>query len=317
MSKKRIRKPTITQEIMASAVEKLQKYQHDSTRKQYIRQMKLYVKFCRDKYNAKNFDDCRQYVQDYSDFLQSENYSAATIHTYLAAVCCTFEINLETIEKPIRYVADYSKGRKNIVPDANNDLENPKYSYLTEFQKCVGIRRHELKRLCKNDFAYDESERFCIVVRRGKGGKMQYQRVLDEDIQFIKTYFDSENSNDRIFGEEFFKNNLNLHKLRAEAAKQYYFEQLKKINENPAYRDQLEKEIRLRWETTNFTKNGKPKQFREDELRGVYYLRGKNRQLAIEKGLPIAYDKRALLATSIFKLSHWRNDVTIASYLLT
>ena len=92
----------------------------------------------------------------------------------------------------------------------------------------MGIRRHELKRLCKNDFAYDESERFCIVVRRGKGGKMQYQRVLDEDIQFIKTYFDSENSNDRIFGEEFFKNNLNLHKLRAEAAKQYYFEQLKK-----------------------------------------------------------------------------------------
>ena len=28
------------------------------------------------------------------------------------------------------------------------------------------------------------------------------------------------------------------------------------------------------------------------------------------------YHKLALLATSIFNLSHWRNDVTVASYLL-
>ena len=316
MAKKRIRKPTITQEIMASVAEKLKKYTHDSTRKQYNRQMKLYVKFCREKYNAKTFDECRQHVQAYSDFLQSENYSPSTIHTYLAAICCTFEINLETIQKPIRHVSDYSKGRKNIVPNANNDLENPKHSHLTEFQKRVGIRRHELKRLRKNDFTYDESGKFCIVVRRGKGGKKQYQRVLEEDIQFIQTYFDSANPNARVFDEKLFQNNLNLHKLRAEAAKRYYFEQLKKINENPAYRVQLEKEIRLRWETTNFKKNGKPKQFREEELRGIYYLRGKNRKLAISKGLPVAYDKTALLATSLFKLSHFRNDVTIASYLL-
>ena len=114
MAKKRIRKPTITQQIMQPAMEKLQEYPHDSTRKQYTRQMKLYVKFCREKYNAKTFDECRHYVQAYSDHLQSENYSAATIHTYLAAVCCTFEINLETIEKPVRYVANYKKGRKNI-----------------------------------------------------------------------------------------------------------------------------------------------------------------------------------------------------------
>ena len=37
---------------------------------------------------------------------------------------------------------------------------------------------------------------------------------------------------------------------------------------------------------------------------------------SLKKGLPLHYDKLALLSTSIFKLSHWRNDVTIASYML-
>ena len=41
-----------------------------------------------------------------------------------------------------------------------------------------------------------------------------------------------------------------------------------------------------------------------------------SRSLAAKKGMPVSYDKLALLATSIFKLSHWRNDVTVASYLL-
>jgi hypothetical protein len=79
----------------------------------------------------------------------------------------------------------------------------------------------------------------------------------------------------------------------------------------------LEKEIRARWQTMNLNRKGKAKKFKEVEFRGIYVLRGKNRRLAKEKGLPLYYDKRALLATSIFKLSHWRNDVTIASYFLT
>ena len=88
------------------------------------------------------------------------------------------------------------------------------------------------------------------------------------------------------------------------------------MKENSKYKEELEKEIRKRWEKMNVTRNGKVKKFKENELKGVYTLRGKNRELAIRKGLPVHYDKCALLATSIFKLSHWRNDVTVASYML-
>ena len=316
MAKKRVRKLSITQQIMQTAIEKLQRYQHDVTRKQYTKQMKLYVKFCRENFNSKSFEECQSHIQEYSDFLQKQKYSASTIHTYLAAVCAVFEVNLATIDKPLRHVADYRKGRNERLIESKNDTNNPKWYPIIEFQKRVGIRRDELKRLCKSDFCYDESERFCVLVRKGKGGKRQLQRVLEKDVEFIKSYFDSSSPNERVFEEKYFQNDLNLHRLRAECTKEYYCEQLKKIKENSEYRKQLEKEIKLRWNTMNKKKDGKVKPFRSEEMLGIYTLRGKNRALAIQKGLPIHYDKLALLACSIFKLSHWRNDVTIASYML-
>lgn len=316
MSKKRVRKLTITQQIMQTTIEKLKKYQNDVTRKNYTRQFKSYVKFCRENYNCRNFEECREYIQNYSDFLQEQNYTASTIHTYLSAVCVVFEINLGTIEKPVRHVSDYIRGRNAMNINSKNDLDNPSWSYVVEFQRRVGIRRDELKRLKGADFGADESGYLCVIVRRGKGGKMQYQRILEKDIEFVKLYFDTVEKKDYIFDRKYFENDLNLHHLRAVAAKEYYWEQLRRIQENSDYAERLEKEIRTRWERTNLTKKGTPKKFKEVELKGIYALRGKNRELAIKKGLSVHYDKLALLATSIFKLSHWRNDVTIASYIL-
>ena len=69
MAKKRERKLTITQQIMQTAIEKLAKYQNDVTRKTYTRQFKSYVKFCREYFAARTFEDCREHIQDYSDYL--------------------------------------------------------------------------------------------------------------------------------------------------------------------------------------------------------------------------------------------------------
>lgn len=312
---KRLRRLTITQQIMADIDQKLKKHSHDLTRKQYRRQVKQYVKFCREQYNCRTFDDCKSHIQNYSDFLQKQGYAASTIHTYLSAVCGTFNVELASIQKPIRHVADYTKGRGG-ENNAENDLSNPKWSYLIEFQRRVGIRRDELMHLKGKDFVIDESGHFCVYVERGKGGKQQMQRIADEDIEYVKTYFDAVAPNEKVFEKKYFKNDLNLHKLRAECAKKYYYDQLERIKNDSSYRRILEHEIRCRWETTNFYPNGKPKPIPKEEFYGVYTLRGKNRQLALKRGLDIHYDKLALLATSIFKLSHFRNDVTIASYLL-
>ena len=52
------------------------------------------------------------------------------------------------------------------------------------------------------------------------------------------------------------------------------------------------------------------------EMQGDYYMRGANRKVALERGYSIKYDKTALLAVSVFSLSHWRNEVTVKHYMI-
>lgn len=47
-----------------------------------------------------------------------------------------------------------------------------------------------------------------------------------------------------------------------------------------------------------------------------YLLRGENREKAIRLGLPTEYNRLALMAVSVFHLSHWRLDVTVTNYLI-
>lgn len=294
----------------------LRERSHDLSRSQYARDCKRFIKYCRDTFDCRTFKECKTHVQEYSDHLQSESYSASTIHTYLVAVCAVFEVDLRTINKPVRHVADYTRGRSQRRDGVSVDLLDPKWACLIDFQRAVGLRRDELMHLRGSDFRSDESGYPCVYVRRGKGGKPQLQRILDKYVPFVQSYFEDALSENLVFDRALFKNDLNFHCLRAEAAKEYYQEQLKRINGSPEYAEKLEREIRLRWAKCNRDKQGRPRPFFERELRGYYTLRGKNRSLAIQKNLPLRYNKLALLATSIFKLSHWRNDVTIASYLL-
>lgn len=312
----RVRKQTITQTIVQDVRNKISHISHDRTRKQYISHAKAFVKYCRTEHGAKDFVSCADYIQSYADHLGQQGYSASSIHTYLAAVCAVWGVKLAEIQKPIRHTAEYTRGRKSTPKRVKSDLNDPKWSYLVEFQQVVGIRRDELRKLRGGDFAYDESGQLCVVVRRGKGGKLQYQRIDPDQTEFVRTYFDSMGKNEKIFSPDLFENDLNLHSLRAECAKKYYFQTLARINADPQYAAQLEREIRARWKLYCTDKQGRVKHLRAKEITGWYTLRGKNCQLAIAKGLPLRYHKLALLATSIFKLSHWRNDVTVASYLL-
>ncbi|MGN1418051.1 MAG: hypothetical protein ACI4W6_01845 [Acutalibacteraceae bacterium] len=317
---KRQRKPTITQQITKEATENLQKVRYDKTRKQYIVNTKRFIKFCREEYNCKSFDDCRKHIQDYANYLMSHQYSPSTIHTYIVAVCTAFHTPLEEVKKPKRKVSEYTRGRNESVFDAkrkSRDLFDAQWSELVEFQKRVGIRRNELKHLCGRNLKYDESNHLCVEVECGKGRKYQLQRILPQDEEFIKSCFDGKATDEKIFPPELFNNDLNLHYLRAEHAKEYYNYELQKIRTEPGYREQLEAEIRKRWELYNIDKRtGKPKKFNENLIRGYYCLRGDTRKMAIKKGLPVKYDKLATLATSIFALSHWRLNVCIHSYLL-
>ena len=75
-------------------------------------------------------------------------------------------------------------------------------------------------------------------------------------------------------------------------------------------KESLIKELKARWQF-NKKKNGDP-----EKVEGTYYLRGLNRKFALEHNLPTAYNRLALMAVSVYHLSHWRLDVTVCNYIL-
>ena len=106
------------------------------------------------------------------------------------------------------------------------------------------------------------------------------------------------------------KNTIDLHHLRALRSQIAYMTYLNRLEEDPGYREQLTQEVYRRW-VRLCSREWDPKQ-----VEGYYCIRGNNRRLARENGLPVQYDRLAVLAVSIFHLSHWRCNVTVANYLL-
>ena len=72
MAKKKRRK-SITQQIMDVAVKELNKYQHDLTRQQYIRDFKRFVVYCRQVHQVKNITEAKAYIQEYVDYIINSN----------------------------------------------------------------------------------------------------------------------------------------------------------------------------------------------------------------------------------------------------
>lgn len=319
---KRQRRLSVTQQIMQEVDAKLKSknYPNQKTYRQFLRHSYKYVKFCRENYDCRDYESCcrLEIAQAYCDFLKAQGYTASTIHTYLAGISSSMKgIKLSDINKPVRHTADYIRGRKEpFIPLKSTDLSDERWREIVNFNLKVGLRKNELKKLKGSNFKRDESGHWTVEVLRGKGGKYTLNRMNnDMDVEFIRKYFEGKEPDELIFPPEMFNNHLNFHKLRAESAKEYYRIQVKKIKENPEYAKQLEEEIIARWNKYNLNpKTGKPKHFDRKLIDGYWVLRGKNREKSRILGEG-RYLKLAVAATSIFKLSHWRNDVTIASYL--
>ncbi len=316
---KKPRKLSITQQIMQDVYKTQECREHNLTRNQYLRIAKRYVQYCRREYNCRTYGECRLHIQDYTDYLCESGYTASSIHTYIAACCSCWRCKMSDFKIPFRYTSEYKRGRQSVAnPIKTNDLNDTLYfADLLRIQRAVGLRRSELMRLTGDDLV-KSGDYWCVRCKIGKGGKRnQLNRInTEEDVEFIKEYFKKFGPDERIFKPELFNNKLNLHRLRAESAKEFYDIQVQKVKENPEYIKQIEKEIIERWNKYNLDpKTGKPKPLDPKKYSGYMYLRGRNKKYALQNNLPTKYLRSALLLTSIVKLSHWRTDVAAASYV--
>ena len=293
---------------------------YDKTLKQTHKNIEKFTDYARDELKINN---TRQIagreiatVQAYSDYLQKNNYSPATIHTYLAAPCKALNIPMQEIHKPIRYASSITRGRveyKN--PQGRKEETLEKYERFCNFQRITGIRREELENLKKNDFKEDKNG-FYIIVQNGKGGKYQEQKIeRPEDIAYIKQAI-KEAKNDYIFSKEECNNKINLHKMRAENAYKMYCYYKNRIETEKGYSEKLKKELLERWDKFHdFDIAGRNKFIKE--MRNTPYItRASVREVAEANGKPVEYNRLAVMAVSVLQLSHWRANVTISNYLI-
>ncbi|WP_238141469.1 hypothetical protein [Streptococcus suis] len=151
---------------------------------------------------------------------------------------------------------------------------------------------------------------------------MQY--ILPKDIELVRRTFAGIEDNKPVFTKEEMNNQINLHALRAQHARDSYFFYLEKIQENPQLRQALSNLLIKKWEEGHQKfKNESTRQYERQrrnfiyDLRDeAYVLRGSNKSKALASGMPIVYNRLALMAVSVLNLSHWRLSVTVTNYIL-
>ena len=288
-----------------------------ATIKQHKNNAIKYGQWCKRTYHCRTPEECKQHLQDYVAYLENQGLSAPTIHTYLAGICYAFEVNLADVKKPPRITAQNQRSRGVKPSDTRGDTQRDVSPRLYDFASAVGCRRAEYAALRQNDLVTDVNGHLCVLIRRGKGGKKQFQRILPDDIGVVKTYFDG--SDGFVFTKSEIQNKLDLHALRANQARKAYAYYFDRLRNEPAYREIMLKEIRNTWDADDSEraeKGWKKKRWRQNQVEGEYKLRGETKKLAEQHGLPISYDRLAAMAVSIYHLAHWRLDVTVDNYLI-
>ena len=286
------------------------------TVKQYKDHAVKFGMWCRETHGCRHMPDCLPYVQEYIDYLREQGKSASTIHTYVAGICRVWGVPMDDYDLPRRVVAQNTRSRGGKAADIRADTQREASPELYDFARMVGIRRAEYADLRGTDFGEDEAGAF-VLVRKGKGGKKQKQRILPCDEMAVRAYFDG--SDDYVFTKAEMQNKIDLHHLRALRAQRAYNYYLHRIEQEDGYRAALIEQLRRVWVADDRVRAGnkmKPKRWTPKRVEGTYWLRDENRALARKLGRPVDYDRLALLATSVFSLSHWRHDVTVANYLL-
>lgn len=298
------------------------------TRKSYMRACANFEKWRREAgwSSADVRNDPRAAVEAWRDDMLDDGLSVGTIHTYAAGICSALQIPMDKITRS----GNSSDKRKSLGLSRRSQraMEDPKNADIVRFQRMVGGRRAALQRLTGSDFVEAGGE--CFVRFIGdKGGKDQLQKILPEDEENVRAFFESVGPDEQLFPEPFHRD-LDLHRLRAEHARRVYayYEQVCSTAEGRAkVREQLWRRYtdpQLGCKAYRLAKQqGDAEAMRALRIRfaaemadGPYHLRGANRRVALERGLPTSYDRLSILAASVFALSHWRTDVAISAYLL-
>lgn len=299
------------------------------TKSNYLHAVKLFDSWRKEAGLSNKFvrDHPRESVVQWVAYLDQSGMAKSTQHTMVAGCCCGLGIPSDkiarhgTAKEKTKSLGHSERAQAAREKESNADI--------VRFQQMVGGRRAALGRLTGRDFGIDSSGNHCVIFRRDKGGKEQYQVIMEKDVAAVKAYFDQARPDELLFPK--IDHDLDLHGIRAEHARQMYQYYHSGLCSTSQGREQLRQQLWARYTDPEIgckawllakAQGDKSKmrklehRFRKQMEDGTYYLRGANRQAAIERGRPIKLDRLSVLAVSVFSLSHWRLDIAVKSYLI-
>ena len=242
------------------------------TESQYKKHALKFAEYCKSTYRCKTLEECKEHIQDYSNYLTASGKTPSTTHTYLAGICRVLDVPPEDINKPIRVVAHNTRSRGTKAVDIRKDAGREASPRLYDFAQIAGIRRNEYLHLRPDDLVEDDFGNPCILVHKGKGGKQQLQRILPEELESVKAVFDHPADERHLFSKAELTNKIDLHHLRALRAQRMYRYYLEHIQNEKGYREQLISEIKHTWEGDDETRmeNGyRPKRWKDCKVNGI------------------------------------------------
>lgn len=286
---------------------------HKKTRDALRQRCRGYIAWAREN---QIHDFSKEHVQQYYNHEKKHGKLAeTTLHNYTKALCHVGGYSFSEIEheKRIQKLTRSRSDDKNMQGYAEE--RSGRFKRLVEAQRCIGIRRDELARLKGRNLRTDESGHLCVEVERGKGGKYHLQRLLPEDEKTVKELFRGIGENENVFSAAEINNKIDLHAKRAEHARRTYDYFAKRIENEQGYASELRKEVVRRWHEAH-PKENLPRDLYYQLTRSTpYKLRGRIKEQAIEHDRPTEFNRLAVIATSVFSLSHWRSNVAIKHYL--
>ena len=309
------------------------KTDHDLTVRQYKKDLGKFAEYCKSENITKtkqlgSLQERVNLINRYVEHLESRGLKPDTIHTYIVPVCKALDINppgkgkAYPINKPRRRALSIDKGR---MPDLKNprhlkDLSNPKYARAVAGAEILGLRRAEMAKVTSIKIEKDICGYDCVVIK-GKGNKIQHQRILPVDMPRMVDLISCCTGNQRVFSKAEMLNKINFHSIRRNHAQKLYKYYCNRIKNGEA--DKLRSELLSTWHA--YHPQNRPKQdaiaYKQfvrnvSDYNGVYKIRGDNLDRARLSGVNPCLNRLAIMCVSVFHLAHWRPDVTVRNYIL-
>ena len=299
-----------------------------STKAQYREEIKRFARWAIEQEGRERIahDRYHELIQRYVDGMTGR-LSAYTIHKRLSALCAATHERLADYRHPRRERP--VKGRER-APERHHTREEDR-ERVTEVARHIGIRRAELCALQGRDLI-ERDGRLLVHVHHGKGGKTHDQLILPAHEAAVKALFEGVGERERVLTGEEAKASIEAathaqRRLVAREAYAWYLERPEAEKEaiwRPLMRDRLEEKHLRRADRDRIDEKEARHRGREDWQREwamiqknpIRRCRGDNARELERQGREPAFDREAVLFTSIMTLSHYREDVTVTNYLI-